>query len=823
MAIPCPAGVFARFKVIEPAHGRFHVSASGFRHEDPWWLPTATVQTDAGAWTEWMDVSAWPWHGKLNRVGGIAEWPAMKLAVTPAIDANPVKGCTLEVQLAEQPEEKAVVHSFTEKSGSNTIAFLVPTPLREQAKEFETGSQMTARHLKWAKEAGGATPASLKHFTFVTALWGHYDPDLMRQAVKTLKLLGINVIGNGDSAILREMGVRTYGQTWSYAPDPEAAKQAWESEAKALKPAMDTEAGRWRTTGATHWVVGDEVMTLDFRGMTPAALNGWFRDYLRSKGLNDSDLGRALDQVEYPAKAMYEKSLPRDADLPTRKLMYHAAKFGHWYSAKRLRATSDLVRSTLPGMKTETLPSDHGFFHAWGAPHIGMSYRMLDLFELGAQRVVDEISAEDWLGLNHMYGPEYTWTGAQSFSYFNAICRSAMLHAPAEEPMTLRSLITPSDDAYLRLKAYSAIGQGSKSFFFWTFGPTYIGTENYWSDLRSEYDGIAKLSRAVQQAEHVLHPAKVVRDPVAILYSVSHDLWHTENAAAFVEKRLLWHALRHEHVQPDFLREEDVEAGRLKEYKVLYVTDWCLTRAASARIDEWVKAGGVVHLSAGAATRDEHYEPYVPPYAATVWPADAATQLKAEVHAYNERVDLPTIKSLDRATVDVLGLTPFELPVLGCRLALRGDVREPFVDFSDGTPAGAVVEHGGGRVIATGFLPMLAYGQGANFKPTTLEEHWPTEPRRLIQLSLDAAGVSPVAQCDKPVVETSLLTGPAGSALVLVNYTYHPIDALTVDVELSQPVTRATSTEGVAVHMEQTTNGIRLHLPLAWTEIILLE
>ena len=59
------------------------------------------------------------------------------------------------------------------------------------------------------------------------------------------------------------------------------------------------------------------------------------------------------------------------------------------------------------------------------------------------------------------------------------------------------ALITPSDDGYLRLKAYSALGQGAKSFFFWTFGPTYIGTENYWSDLRSEYDGIAKLSRGL--------------------------------------------------------------------------------------------------------------------------------------------------------------------------------------------------------------------------------------------------------------------------------------------------------------------------------------
>src|SRR5437016_2689685 len=192
-------------------------------------------------------------------------------------------------------------------------------------------------------------------------------------------------------------------------------------------------------------------------------------------------------------------------------------------------------------MKTETLPTDHGFFNAWGPPTMGMSAPLLDLFELGAQQSVDQLSAEDWMGLNHMYGPGYTWTGAQSFEYLSAIMRCAI----GRQPMMLRGLITPSDDGYLRLKAYSALGQGAKSFFFWTFGPTYIGTENYWSDLRSEYDGIAKLGRALEQAEPILFQAKPMRDRVAILYSVSHDIWHSDEPAAFVEKRLLWHALRH--------------------------------------------------------------------------------------------------------------------------------------------------------------------------------------------------------------------------------------------------------------------------------------
>jgi hypothetical protein len=121
-----------------------------------------------------------------------------------------------------------------------------------------------------------------------------------------------------------------------------------------------------------------------------------------------------------------------------------------------------------------------------------------------------------------------------------------------------------------------------------------------------------------------------------------------------------------------------------------------------------------------------------------------------------------------------------------------------------------------------GFMPMLAYGQMAGFKPTTLEEKWPAEPRELVNVPLTLAKVSPAAKASTPVVETSLLTGPDGSALVLANYTYQPIKSLTVDLKLSRRVKRAVSTEGSKARLQKTAQGVRLELPLEWTDIILL-
>lgn len=810
--------VFIRFKVTNPTEANLNVSAGGFRHESPWYFPVVTARAKGGEWSEWIDLSAWNWHGKLNRSGGIAEYPSITLTVSRLNSNETIRNCAFEVQLAEQPDERRAIISFSEKSSTNIIAFLVPYPLRENAKDFETGSQMTARHALWAKKAIGGKPIALKKFDIITSLWEHYDPALAVREATSLKSLGFNVLGNVALPVAEQNNLRTYRHTALYAPDPAKVSEGWEKEyAENFRSAAASYVENERK--AAHWVISDEVSALDFRAVEPSRLNAWFRAYLKSKNVTDADLGAPIGEIEYPAQAMHEDALPANASLPKRRLLYHAAKFGQWWSAKQLRQITDLIRGTLPGMDTETLLPSHGFLgNAWGAANIGMSYRMLDIFELGAQQSVSQLSAEDWLGLNRMYGANYTWTGGQTFGYYNAILRSAI----GDSPQLLRGLITPSDDGYLRLKAHSTLAQGAKSFFFWTFGPTYIGTENYWSDLRSEYDGIAKLSRALEKTEDVLYPAKPITDPVAVLYSVSHDIWNTDRQAAFVEKRLLWHALRHLQIQPNFLREEDIETGKLKDYKVLYITDWCITRKASAAIDEWIKSGGVVYLSGGAATRDEFYEPFVPPFAAAVWTENAAQNFTSEKHNYNERVDLPEIKPLTTVSVTI-NAGKFGLPVIGNRLDLKRGGDE-FAVFGDGKTAGRLINYGRGKIIAVGFMPMLAYGQSADFKPATLEEKWQPEPREIIKMALAAARVDQNVKTDVPVVEASLLSGSKGSAVVLANYTYEPIESLTIELKFSKPFKTAVSAEGARVRVtRKSADRITLRLPLKWTDIIILK
>jgi len=816
------ADIYARCRVVNPPAAQYRITAAGFIHQPNWYLPAKTqTVTGADTWSDWFDLTDWPLHGKLDREGGLAEWPAMTLKVAVVGSATPVAGCTFEVQLADAASTAATVLTFSESSGSDTIGFLLPNPLRANAGEFETGTQMTNRQLNWALAATNNTAYLPKQFNLITSLWSVFDPTLIRKHADTLLQLGTSTIGGVPTDIMKEKNLQTYGVTWHLLADPEQSAAVWAAgDGAAIANQLATPDGLWRAQHMLHYVVCDETQPLDFRSADAAKLNGWFHDYLRNMGETDASMGTPIDGIAYPASLMYDAVLPKTADLTTRKIDYYAGKFGQYWTAQQMRQTSDLVKASfapIGGMQTETLPSDHDFFNAWGAPYCGMGYRGLDFFEMGKQHSVDILSAEDWMGLNHMYGPFATWGGQHAFGYLSAIFRSSI----GDSDMKLRALITPSDGGYLRLKAYDALAQGCKSIFFWTFGPTFVSTENYWSDLRSEYDGVANVARALTLSEPVMYTAKTVSDPVALLYSVSHDMWHTDDPACFVENRLTWTGLRHLGIQPDILREEDITAAKLASYRALYITSECVSRQASAAIDAWVQNGGIVYLTAGAATRDEFYTPYTPPFAATVWPDDASTALfKQTGHSYNDRADLPTITPITQANTSAGAVK-----VIGYRLDLRptlpaGQVTATFAD--NGAIAGATAPYGTGSVVAYGFLPGLAYSP-YTLNQSTLDEVWPAAPRALMAQPLATGGITGVVTPDVPVVETSLLTGPQGAAIVLINQTYQPIASLKLTVRNLPPFSTATTVEGSAVTIKRLSpTECELTLPLAWTDIILL-
>ena len=79
--------------------------------------------------------------------------------------------------------------------------------------------------------------------------------------------------------------------------------------------------------------------------------------------------------------------------------------------------------------------------------------------------------------------------------------------------------------------------------------------------------------------------------------------------------------------------------------------------------------------------------------------------------------------------------------------------------------------------------------------PAALKERYPPIQRRALAGLTAARGVARLVEFSHPVVEAGLYDAPAGTALVLANFTYRPIEGLTVRVPLAKPVRVVSSVE----------------------------
>jgi hypothetical protein len=423
---------------------------------------------------------------------------------------------------------------------------------------------------------------------------------------------------------------------------------------------------------------------------------------------------------------------------------------------------------------------------AWGGYPLS-----LDWFDLARRRAVDVIGIEDWMGLQYMYGPRYTWEGFQLMGFQASIFRSASRGA---QPII--AWITPSDQTNLVLKTSSALAQGAKHFYYWTYGPTATSTENYWSDLRGGYDGIVRMTRQLASAEHIIAPGSTRKARVALLYSISSDLWQPWGYIHMLERRATYLALVHDQYLVDMLTEEDVAAGRLKDYDVLYVVDPNISTRATATIEQWVRDGGYIFGSCGAGSRDEFNEPG--PGLARVFGIEPAVQSEVHRAEYRVRGNLNGIDYFDLVRLDRTSLLgePATFGVLGVRVTFTPGGSQIIGRFKrNNAPAAVVNQFGSGKAVYVGACPGLSYLKDAGFVPAELKERYPVAQRRLLTGVAAARGAVRLVDLSHPVVEAGVYDAAPGTALILANFTYRPIEALTVRVPLPKPVQVVRSVE----------------------------
>lgn len=472
-------------------------------------------------------------------------------------------------------------------------------------------------------------------------------------------------------------------------------------------------------------------------------------------------------------------------------LYYWSLRYQHQFGIQAIKRQTDVLRRWLPnaGIGANFSPQ-HG---SPGQFYLGQVFQWVNCFR------------QD--GLTLPWAEDYAWgiplgtqqMNACNLDLFRAALRGkpdrkilyyVMPHWPGNTPNSWRRMF------------HNALGHGMKIVDLFEFRPVQAAyTENHVSNPET-YATVLRTFRELGQYEDIVQAGQRRPAEVGLWFSETSDIWADYEGSFGAAKRALYIAILHQQLPLDFLVEQDALDGTLARYKVLYLADRHVSRAASAKIAAWVQAGGRLLATAGAGMFDEYHqrnktlrELLGAEMTALVEPADTQVGFMKQ--------DLPFARALDTVT-----WSGQWLPVTGAIARLKAS-SEATVEgtYLDGSPAVVARQVGKGEVRVCGFLPGLTYfhpaiprrpvdrgttdDSMAHFVPTQFDP----AAGRLIG-SIAEHLVRPVT-CSQPLVEASLIESPAGSIIVLANWSGKPVRDLAVTTHLPLPARNATLASGV--------------------------
>ena len=394
----------------------------------------------------------------------------------------------------------------------------------------------------------------------------------------------------------------------------------------------------------------------------------------------------------------------------------------------------------------------------------------------------------------------------------------------------------------IKLKATSEVARGVKIFNSFSYGPTWATHEggpywrsHVWQGRPETWTANAAITREIGAVEDLILPAMPAPAKVALLYSTASDVWTVgETHAHGFDRMHTWMALSHTQMPVDIVSEKQAAGGMLDAYRVCYLSGPNLTVTAAAKLRQWVKNGGALWLSAGAASRDEFNRPLH--VLDDILPATRSEALPLQSFLASGRY-LNTLAIKDEVHWDG-GKTS----VLAIKQPLQANAgTTTLARFKDGNAAMVHGSAGHGQVICCAFLPALSYIKtaldhraalqkkiddkatltaGEQHDATLIERSYnpwkfPAELRNLILEPVRRAKIKAPVLCDHPLVDVVFMPHDKGIVIPLANYTLEPIHKLTLQITVPRPVTKAESAIRGPLPFQQTTpTTIELSLPL---------
>ncbi|NQU11972.1 beta-galactosidase trimerization domain-containing protein [bacterium] len=689
------------------------------------------------------------------------------------------------VDIALEPDARQIVKSFTLDKGEHTMGLLVqpdlfrPDGVRYTVKTVDLYREIT-RELNRTPRLG-PIPQKLRLYAGTGSPVYPMPPEQLGVTMEFREALGLNTLlgadAKGAAAIL----------AWGLPRQAVIDRSLYYHHSTDI-PAMI----KWVKDGGVekqfyYLSYGDEIglPAVDVKDDAKVAA---FRDYLRQQGETPASLGLASwDQVKplasmSPAVAVQIGVLPADQqDKPgalggLKKLYWYSLKFQHAQGIQSFAAKTKELRAALgPEVHTSAnLGGMHPFYWMHQSSfiesfkHHAMSLAWSEDYTYcmpEASRLVADFEAA------------YLRKGASYHD--NPTMFYCMPHWPGN---TAEQLIQ---------NAVLEWGQNIKELDFFGACPDVWSTENYiaYRGGMPTWKAIRTISGMAGLIEDHLLPARTAPARIAMLLSESSDVWETEGLGQGAvapgsvptnvsqeERKNTWYALRQAGYQVDHVTEDDCAEGLLQNYQVLYVCGQNLDRQAARAIKDWVKAGGTLYATAGAARKDQF---------------DVALTDLDEVLGRGKQIKYQRYRGPLRARIELIWQKPLDqLKLAGGETVKALCSREEFAvakgatvlgTYQNGKPAWIENAYGKGRAFYTGALPAQAYiqaalpvtpvGKGGSQQSPWMTEYLGFDPAAasVILHAAETAGVKPESVASVPGIVCNRLKSPKSTVVTVVN------------------------------------------------------
>ena len=530
--------------------------------------------------------------------------------------------------------------------------------------------------------------------------------------------------------------------------------------------------------------LGDEI---GLPAPNAEAASAGFAEFLKGHGVSPNDVDPATSgdwsKVAYGLDPELRETKPG--------LYYWSRRFLYHYGIQAQKTLTDALRKYMPNVHVGANFSPHhgGSTHSY----LGEVFKWVTCFR------------QD--GMTLPWSEDYIWQVPVGTAQMNGInldlFRAGNRGKPDREILYYVMPHFPGNTPNMwRRLWHNAIGHGATILNLFEFDPVWAAyTENHVTG-KEMYAAVLKAIRELGLYEDIIQSGQVRQAEVGLWFSETGDIWGDNWPSYGAAKRGLYIAILNQQVPLDFIVEQDALDGTLNQYKVLYLTDNHVTRAASARIADWVKNGGKLFATAGAGLLDEANQPNAVlrellgvEQAELVMPADQQVHFIKQDTAFAEAIEKVTMGGTEGGT---------SFPVFGIVSKIKAgtDARAQGT-FADQSPAVISRNVGKGETVYCAFLPSLSYFRPAipmkpldrgstddamsHFIPTDFDSN----VGRLID-SVTADMVPPVV-CSEKLVEPSVIQAKRGAVVVLANWSGQPIKdfSLTANIRLPRKASLA--------------------------------